>query len=175
MRIVIFIVLLLFVPPGNSATLHIENNSRYLAVIIQNTGGYPCLHPPETVNPCLVPPQAHFAYELVDDEVANERLFIVSMPAQLDATHDALNKHPFKSVASYTYRPSGPLRYEQLTCHTPTNEGIGIRLVLEGIVDVTCNVANDQRVTWVYKRNDINLKLILYDLPALKNPYRSNP
>lgn len=175
MRIFIFIVLLLFVPPGNSATLHIENNSRFLAIIIQKTGGYPCIHPLETANPCLVPPQAHFAYELIDDEVSNEKLQIVSMPAQRDATHGALNTYAFKSVASYTYRPSGPLKYEQLTCHTPINEGIVIRLVLEGIVDITCNAANDQRVTWVYKRNDINLKLILYDLPAIKKPYRSNP
>ncbi len=175
MRMIIFIVLLFFSPPGPGALLHIDNQSNFLAVVLNNIGGHPCTPSANTAPPCLIPPHSHFVHELVDDEPANATLHIISMPSTQPPPGEALDKYAFESFANFTYRPLGPLKYEQLTCATPANEGITIRLILEGVTQVDCDTTNTRGITWIYKRNDIPLKFILNDVPTVKNPRQHSP
>ena len=175
MRMIIFIVLLFFSPPGPGAILHIDNQSNFLAVVLNNIGGHPCTPYANTEPPCLIPPHSHFVHELVDDEPANATLHIISMPSTQTPPGEALDKYAFKSFANFTYRPLGPLKYEQLTCTTPANEGITIQLILEGVTQVACDTTNTRGITWIYKRNDIPLKFILSDVPTVKNPRQHLP
>ena len=175
MRMIIFIVLLFFSSPGPGALLHIDNQSNFLAVVLNNIGGHPCTPSANTAPPCLIPPHSHFVHELVDDEPANATLHIISMPSTQPPPGEALDKYAFESFANFTYRPLGPLKYEQLTCATPANEGITIRLILEGVTQVDCDTTNTRGITWIYKRNDIPLKFILNDVPTVKNPRQHSP
>lgn len=175
MRMIIFIALLLFSPPSPSAILHIENQSSFLAVVLNNIGGHPCTPSANTAPPCLIPPHSNFVHELVDDEPATATLHIISMPSTPTLPDEALDKYAFKSFANFTYRPLGPLKYEQLTCNTPANEGITIRLILEGVAQVACDTTTTRGITWIYKRNDIPLKFILNDIPTVKNSRQHSP
>lgn len=175
MRMIIFIVLLFFSPPSPSAILHIENRSSFLAVVLNNIAGYPCTPSVNTPAPCLIPPHSNFIHELVDDEPANATLHIISMPSTPTLPDEALDKYAFKSFANFTYRPMGPLKYEQISCTTPANEGISIRLILEGVTQVACDANHIHGITWIYKRNDIPLKFILNDVPPLKNSRQPSP
>lgn len=166
MKITLFIVLMSIAQPSHGAMLHIDNQSRYVAIILEKDNEHPCLQRRDTPSPCLVPPLTTYAYELSDDHVANGTLRIVSMPITRPSKSTSLTKYAFKSTAHFTYQPIGPLKYEQLTCTVPINEGVIIRIELQGIQQASCHTATDRHITWVYKRNDVNVKFVIEDHPS---------
>lgn len=166
MRQTIFILFALYLPMGHAATLQVENQSRFIAVIIDYTGGYPCVPDNNNVKPCLIAPLATATYELSNTENLSAVLRFVSLQEPSGKTLDDLKKHTFKSVGDFTYQPIGPLKYEQVRCETPIDEGISIQIILVGLMNMTCEKGTDRRLSWVYKRNDVDLKFILKDLPA---------
>lgn len=157
----------LYAPYASSASLHIDNQSRFIAVIIDRQNDQPCTHASNLIQQCLVPPLTRFIDDLPDTLVAGATLRLVSMPAA-HASTEPLNTQTFKGTATVTYQPVGPLKYEQLTCQTPINEGISIGLSVEGSKDMACDDAKDQRTTWVYKHNDLNLNVVVKDLIPVK-------
>ncbi|MCU1728378.1 hypothetical protein NTD86_15445 [Pseudomonas sp. 7P_10.2_Bac1] len=166
MRQTILILFVLYLPLSESATLQIENQSSFIAVIVDYPSGYPCAPDQQKVRPCLIPPLSSTAYEMPDSDALNAALRFISMPATLDVPLSELKKHAFKSTSDFTYQPIGPLKYEQVRCETPFNEGISINIILVGVMDMTCDKGTDRRLSWVYKRNDVDLKFIIKDLPA---------
>ena len=171
MKILLLIVLLLLPFPGKGATLQIDNQSRYITIIIDKKSTSPCLsssaHPPL----CLVLPLTQQTVELPVTEIIEGTLRFIAHPSADDSL-DALRKHTFKSAATFTYQPVGPLKYEQLSCSTPLKEGIKVRLVLQDFTDITCEAAMDRQTFWVYKHNDLHLKLIITDSPPSSRPAR---
>lgn len=158
---------ILYAPYASSASLHIDNQSRFIAVIIDRQDDQPCTHASNLIQQCLVPPLTRFIDDWPDTLAAEATLRLISMPVA-HASTEPLNAQTFKGTATITYQPVGPLKYEQLTCHTPISEGVSIDLVLEGAEDMACKGANDQRITWVYKHNDLNLNVIVKDLIPVK-------
>lgn len=170
MRQTILLVFALYLPLSESATLHIENQSRYIAVIIDYPAGYPCAPDRQNVRPCLILPLAATSYELPEAEALSAVLRFISLPATSNVALGDLKKHVFKSTGDFTYQPLGALKYEQVKCEIPMEEGISITIILVGVMDKACEKGTDRRLSWVYKRNDVDLKFIIKDLPAKPNP-----
>lgn len=171
MKTVLLIILLLLPFPGNGATLHIDNQTRYITIIVDNKNNPPCLFSSPHVPTCLVFPLTQRTVELPVTVITEGTLRFISRPSAEDSL-DALKKHSFKSAATFTYQPVGPLKYEQLSCSTPLNEGIKVRLILQDFADITCEAARDRQIFWVYKHNDLHLKLIITDSPSSSRPAR---
>lgn len=166
MRATIFILFVLYSPFAESATLQVENQSRYIAIIVASSGDALCTPNSQALAPCLIAPLSTSAYELSDAQALSATLRFASLPDADNTDIVRLQKHAFKSVSDFTYQPVGPLKYEQVRCETPLNEGISIHIILVDVMDITCSTATDRYVSWVYKRNDVNLKFIVKDLPA---------
>lgn len=167
MRVTILCMFVLYAPYASSASLHIDNQSRFIAVIIDRHNDQPCTHASNLIQQCLVPPLTRFIDDLPDTLVAGATLRLASMPTA-HASAEPLNTQTFKGIATVTYQPVGPLKYEQLTCHTPISEGVSIGLRVGGAGDMACQGTNDQRITWVYKHNDLNLNVVVKDLIPVK-------
>lgn len=166
MRPTVFILFVLYLPLAESATLQVENQSNYIAIIVTSASTSLCTPNEQQLRPCLILPLSTHAYALSDVQALSATLRLISLPQAHETDMNSLQKHVFKSVSDFTYQPVGPLRYEQVRCETPMNEGVSINIVLVDVMDVTCSTATDRHMSWVYKRNDVNLKFIVKDLPA---------
>ena len=166
MRPTLFMLLVLYCPLAESATLQVENQSRFIAIIVTSLEGSLCTPNGQQLRPCLILPLSTSTYELSDTQALSATLRLASLPDADNTDISRLQKHAFKSVSEFTYQPVGALRYEQVRCETPISEGISINIILVNVMDVTCSTATDRHTSWVYKRNDVNVKFIVKDLPA---------
>lgn len=169
MRVAMLCMCVLYAPYAGSASLQIDNQSGYIAVIIERQNTPPCSHASNLTRQCLVPPLTRFVDDFSATLAAEVTLRLVSMPAGHHASAEPLQAHAFKGQATVTYQPVGPLKYEQLTCHTPINEGVSIGLGLQDTAPMACEGSNTRRMTWVYKRNDLTLNVIIKDLQPARH------
>lgn len=169
MRVAMLCMCVLYASYAGSASLQIDNQSGFIAVIIERQNAPPCSHATNATRQCLVPPQTRFVDDFPTTLAAEVTLRLVSMPAGHHVSTEPLQAHAFKGQATVTYQPMGPLKYEQLTCHTPISEGVSISLGLQDTPPTACEGSNARRMTWVYKRNDLNLNVTVKDLPPARH------